>query len=51
MSDDDLLDDKIDSQIDDLEKINIDFKRIKKFDNTKKRAVTQSVLMSGLFFN
>jgi len=40
---DDDLNDKIDSSIDDLEKKKIDSKRIKKIDQTKKRAVIESV--------
>lgn len=45
------LNDNIDSDIDDLEKKSIDFKRIRKIDQTKKRATVDSVFDERTVFN
>ncbi|MFW9771046.1 MAG: serine protein kinase RIO [Promethearchaeota archaeon] len=44
-------DENINSNIDDLEKRSIDFKRIKKIDQTKKRAAVESVFDERTVFN
>jgi len=49
--DNNYLNDNIDSDIDDLEKKSIDFKRIRKIDQTKKRATVESVFDERTVFN
>ncbi|MFX0032410.1 MAG: serine protein kinase RIO [Candidatus Hodarchaeota archaeon] len=49
--DDNFSENGVNSKIDDLEKRNIDFKRIKKIDQTKKRAAVESVFDERTIFN
>jgi len=50
IDEEDRLDDAFNSSLDDLEKKNIDSKRIKKIDQTKKRAVLESVFDERMIF-